>query len=310
MSQSFESIAGHGVVLIEHESHGLLAVQGADRIRFLHAMLSNDIDKLPVSSACRALLLNRKGRVLSMLLVLREPDRVWIDAPSGTAGAVREVLEKHVIADDVRFEDLSTSWRLLSIEGPAAREHLASLGLPAPAPNKLRLASDAELWCGGGELGADGARVFATLGRAAELVELLGLPRLDARSADDLYVHRGVPRYGIDVTDHNFPQEARLERDAVSFKKGCYIGQEIVARIQSRGAVNRLLVQLELDAPVEPGAVVSGAERSRLGEVTSVAPWPEGAGAAALAYVKVEHATPGLAVRVGDIEGRISGPVG
>ncbi len=315
MTDSFERIAGSPCVLLTHPERGWLEVRGGDRERFLHAMLSNDIRGLAAGRACAALLLNRKGRVLSMLHVLREPDRMWLDTADTTTACVREVLEKHVIADDVDFEDRSAEWIGCSIEGPGARAHLRARELPCPEPNWIERDPEGRLWCGGGALSDLGVRCFGPRVMLDALIGSLELsePTSDLREA--LYVRLGVPRYGVDVSDKNFPHEAGLERSSVSFSKGCYIGQEIVARIHSRGAVNRLLVQMEFDGPVEASASISGEERERLGMITSAVPVVDAAarsGAqadavryAALGYVAIEAAVPGTRVRVDQCSGEV-----
>jgi len=304
-------------LLLEHPQRGWLRVCGSDRVRFLHAMLSNDIEKLPELHSVRALLLDRKGHVQSMLTVLCEVDALWLDTSPETGASVRESLEKFVIADDVVVEDQSSAWRSFSIEGADALAKLRQQGLPALAPGVCERDASGWLWCGGGMLDQTGARCWVPRADAAKFRERLDLEEPGASQREALFVAAGVPRYGVDVTPKNFPHEARLEREFVSFKKGCYIGQEIVARIHSRGAVNRLLVQLALDAEVAPGDVVAGSGRERLGQVTSVAQLAGlpsgidvssvGAPVVALAYVSKEHAVPGEPVSVGEVRGRILG---
>jgi tRNA-modifying protein YgfZ len=160
------------------------------------------------------------------------------------------------------------------------------------------------LWIGEGELTRGGLRALAPRAVVDALAARLGLRVLADAEAEVLRIDAAIPALGRDVTSRNFPQEARLER-AVSFKKGCYVGQEIVARIQSRGAVNRVLVKLATAARVAPGSDVAQ-DGVVIGQVTSSAESPA-TGALALAYVKVEHAVPGQRVAVSGVEGEIAG---
>jgi folate-binding protein YgfZ len=269
-------------------------------------MLSNDIARLGVGQVCTALLLTRKGHVLSELGVLHVEGALWLDVAPGTSASVREVLEKHIIADDVRIEDLSADLAQLAIEGPGARAALEAIGVAAPEPARLRADPDGALWIGGGSLTPEGARLIAPRARVASVQTELGLAPLGAREIELLRIAYLVPEYGVDVTERNFPQEARLDT-AISFTKGCYIGQEIVARINSRGAVRKFLTQLEFDAPVAAGAELSAAGH-RAGELTRAAALPGERGAIALGYVGREWTQPGTEVEVNGVRGRVTGP--
>ena len=182
------------------------------------------------------------------------------------------VLEKHIIADDVALTSLSADLAELGVEGPGARDALARLGLGLPAPGRLErfaFAGDSLLVVAGGSLGDDGGRVIAKRSTLPALREALALPELSAESIEALRIEAAIPALGRDVTARNFPQEARLER-AFSLAKGCYVGQEIVARIASRGAVNRLLVKLRTRELVAPETEIRVGD-TVVGQVTSSA---------------------------------------
>ena len=161
------------------------------------------------------------------------------------------------------------------------------------------------LWVAAGTLTPEGVRLFGPAAAVDAAVASAGLTELSEEHAEILRVEAFLPSFDVDMGERTFPAEARLE-GALSFTKGCYIGQEIVARIASRGAVNRLLVQLEADAPVEAGAPIAVADRA-VGEVTSAVVSPE-RGALALGYVKRAHAQPDTVVAIGGVAARVVGP--
>jgi folate-binding protein YgfZ len=291
-------------VWVDLSSRVLLRARGADRARFLNGMLSADVAKLPAGSFLPALLLDRKGHVLSEGAVWARPDELLLDLSPGTAGDALQILQKHLIADDVVLEDASAQWAQRSFEGPSARRWLAERGLPLPEPGRIEAAPGGVLLAGEGWLTPEGVRALGPRAALAELTPA-GLPELAGAELERARIEHFVPLYGRDVHGRSFPQEARLDR-SVSYTKGCYLGQEIVARIHSRGAVNRLLVGLRCAAAVEPGAEIRAAG-SAVGAVTSAAPRP-GGGSVALGYVKREFAQPGTELEVGGQPAQVSGP--
>jgi folate-binding protein YgfZ len=306
VSELFERLTRARAGVLDCSDRGVLRATGADRVRFLNGMLSNDIGRLAAGQACPALMLTRKGHVLSELAVLHGEGALLLDVAAGTSAAVREILEKHIIADDVHIEDLAAELGQLAVEGPDARAALAAIGVTAPEPGRLCADPDGALWIGGGALTPEGVRLLAPRERVARVRDALGLAPLALREVSLLRIAYLVPEYGVDVTERNFPQEARLDA-ALSYTKGCYIGQEIVARIQSRGAVRKFLAQLAFDAPVSAGAELSAAGH-RAGELTR-AETPEGErGSIALGYVAREWAEPGTDVEAGGVRGRVTGP--
>jgi folate-binding protein YgfZ len=307
MADLFEAIVGSRAALRELPGRGLIRATGADRVRFLNGMLTADVAKLATGEAAPALQLDRKGHVLADLWVLAEADALWLDSAPGTEAELLAVLEKHVIADDVALASHSGELREIALEGPGAREAARSIGganPPAGHFERADFAGASVLWLAEGSVRADGLRAIAPREVTPEIVRALALPALEDHAAEVLRIAAGIPALGRDVTSRNFPQEARLER-AISFKKGCYVGQEIVARIASRGAVNRVLVTLRTDALAQPGANVS-VDGVNAGQVTSSVE-SLATGALALAYLKVEHARPGQRVAIDAIGGEVTG---
>jgi folate-binding protein YgfZ len=301
----FETVTGVRAGLRDLSDRGLLRATGSDRVRFLNGMLANDVAKLAPGDARPSLQLDRKGHVLAELWVLAESEAILLDVAPGLESELRAVLEKHIIADDVALASESDAIGQLGIEGPAARDAVRAIGGATPEHGRFErasFASESVMFVAGGSLGDEGVRVLAPRALLPRLREALALPELAAPAVEALRIEAAIPALGRDVTARNFPQEARLER-AFSLSKGCYVGQEIVARIASRGAVNRLLVKLRTRDRVEPGADIRVGDTA-VGQITSSA-LSAASGPIALGYVRVDDARAGVAVQIGAVPGEI-----
>jgi folate-binding protein YgfZ len=301
----FEHVTGGRAGWLDPGSRGLIRATGSDRVRFLNGMVSNDVEALASGEACWATLLDRKGHVLSDLWVLALSDAILLDTAAGTGDEVFGMLDRHLIADDVALENLSESWGARVFEGPDCRDQLRELGHPVPAPSRVELDDEGRIWLGAGALSADGVRVLAP--RTALPEPGGSLPRIEDGAAEILRVERARPLYGVDVGPRNFPLEGRMDA-AISDTKGCYIGQEIIARLISRGAVNKFLVQLSTERAVSVGDEIR-AGATKVGAVTSVAESPE-RGPLALGYVRRAESEVGTALDVGGVPARVVEPAG
>jgi folate-binding protein YgfZ len=303
---------------------GLVEVGGADRVRFLQGQLTQDVGDLGPAgprSGCYALVLTPQGRIVSDLHVLARPGAVWLEMASEQVPAVLARLERYVIADDVELADRSSEQVRFGVEGPRAGAILeAAARRPLPlAPDSALPASiaGAEVlvaafgWSGEEARqvlapAAAGEAVGAALGAAAaaEGAIIAGSDLLEV-----LRVEAGIPRAGAELGEDVLPAEAGLLARAVSFTKGCYTGQEVVARMASRGRMGHQLVGLVLEAPADAPLPARGApltrEAARVGEVTS-AVWSPSAGAIALGYVRTAHAETGTRLEVEGIGARVA----
>jgi folate-binding protein YgfZ len=294
---------------------GLVDVRGGDRVRFLQGQLSNDVAGLDAGGArsgCHALVLTPQGRIVAEVHVLARQDALWLETDRAAVPALIARLEKYVIADDVQIADRSGDWARFGVEGPQAAELVATA---AGVPMSLELAALEPEACAEWSI-AGVATVVAAFGWSGETALQLLVPMaqrdgvahaLEASATkegasvssaavlDVLRVEAGVPRYGAELGEQTLPAEARLVERAVSLRKGCYTGQEVVARMHSRGRVGHLLVGLSLGGDAER-LPTSGTELLRdgvkTGEVTSVALSPA-AGPIALGFVRAAHAEPG-----------------
>jgi len=292
---------------------GILEVAGEDRVRWLDGMLTNDVRRLapgPERSGCRALALTRKGGIVAEVHVWLRPEVFWLETAAAAIPGLALHLRGHVVSDDVRLAEPGDALELLALEGPAAREVLEhasgrTLILAEGAVAELEIAGVASTVAAYGESGEAAFRLALPAmgaGRASEALLAAGAPfGLVAGSEQALEILRieaGTPRFGPELGAGVLPAEVHLEV-AIAFEKGCYTGQEIVARVESRGQVRRHLVGLRLEggsAPT-PGTPIEAAA-GRVGEVTSGCFSPA-CGAIGLGFVRVPHDAAGTALRVG-----------
>ena len=246
---------------------GLLRVPGGDRVRFLNGMLTQDVAALERNRAISCLQLDRKGHVLGVLWLIALEDSIWLDVASQRAAAVHEMLDKHLIADDVTVESVRDS-AVAVLEGPDPQR--GSDAPPLEAGCVSHEGSPEAPGLRGAEAGLTrGAlRLIGPESWVEQCIAEYGEPELGEDEREALRIRARQPLWGCELGERTFPAEAGLDAAAISFEKGWYIGQEIVARIHSRGAVNRRLVRLDCDSSVTVGASVSSDGRT-VGEITS-----------------------------------------
>lgn len=235
---------------------GILRLAGADRARFLHGMATSHVKGLKPGESQRSLHVSAKGKVLAMLSILAEADALWVETDADRVAFLKAALEKMVIMDDVVIEDRSSDFSVIALAG----EGNLLQGLSGKRLGFCRTGPGAELWVPP----ADADRI-----RQALLTK--GAVLLDAEGEEALRIANAMPRFGVDVTDQNLPQEAGLDEDTgwISYAKGCYVGQETIARLHALGQVQQRLAVLKLQGKTAPGAAVhAGADLA--GRVTSV----------------------------------------
>lgn len=302
------------VGLIDLSHQGKVRFSGADRVDFLNRMLSNDVKNLPVGRGCRAFLLNSKGHVVSYHVLYARADELLAETDPAMASAMIEMLGRYVVADDVTIEDISDAWGLLSLQGPKASAALADLlGGDPPALEPLqhaerqaaggpvRIVSRSRTGETGYDLWAPADRLPALWEAAAKAGGRHGLRPVGVGALEVLRIEAGEAR-AADVGGDLLALETGLEH-AISFTKGCYIGQEFVVRVAHRGHVNRRLSGLVLNGDrVPPAGSRVAAAGKEVGWITSAALSPALGRAIALGYVRREHNAPGSKVTalVGD----------
>jgi folate-binding protein YgfZ len=284
-----------------------LRVRGEDRLTFVHGQLSNEVQRLALGGASQALMLNHKGHALAEVRVYRREDDLYLAVEGGKGLQVKTQLEAHIIFDQVTLQDLSGEIVGLSVQGERAAAILWDvLAIEVPQAGafvQVPFAS-AEVLVAPVKRSAVGGVDIHVLRRDAEaLGEALaaaGALRVDQEMAELLRVEAGIAAAHREGGEGVLPQECGLEH-AVSYTKGCYLGQEIMARIEARGSVRRTLQGVRLAAfPEERDVTVDDKVVGRLGTVVE---HPE-LGVIALAVVRRDLATP--RVRVGEVEGEIT----
>ncbi len=274
----------HGAGLIDRSWADVIELCGADRHRFLGSQMTSDVAALEAGQAQYGLFVSGKGRVVADAVVLAMADRLLIELPTGCAAPIGDRLTKYIIVDQVEV-NIQSSWRALSLTGPRAAQCLAeklSGELPAE-PWSLRAASLAghELWIAHQPLFRQPAYTLWVQSSSAEILTLLadqeGITRVGRTAYEAHRIDHGWPAFGQDYEANCFPQECGLDGDGVSYTKGCYLGQEVVARIHYRGGVQRRLCQLQLDG-VDRAAIGRELllEGRAVGRLTSQAELPEG----------------------------------
>ena len=266
-------------------SRGKLILRGDEAADFLQGQVTNDVEGLAAGSGCYALLLTHKGKVRMDMRILRGQDWIWIDCAKGALAVIEHTIRTYGIGRDIRIEDVTESRTIVSVLGPRAREALA---IDVPDEEHGFVESGDTLYVAT-DLGVD---VIAPAGQAPAAVE-----PVSEEAAECLRTESGRPRFGLDFGTDTIPQEAGLNERGVSFTKGCYVGQETVARLHYKGKPNRHLRGLRLSEPGARGDELRLGDRV-VGTLGSVAVSPVH-GPIALAVVRRE-AEPGTTLEVGD----------
>jgi folate-binding protein YgfZ len=281
--------------LVDRSERAKLRLTGAEAAEFLQGQVTNDVEALAPGEGCYAALLNHKGKLRADMRLLRGLDWLWIDAELPGKRPLEHTVETYSLGRDVRWEDLTEERSILSLVGPRVRERLD----PAPPAQEHAFVEGEHGLYVATDLGVD---VICASADAEAVRDALGVESVDAATAECLRVESGRPRLGIDMDGDTIPQEAGINERAVSFTKGCYVGQETVARLHYRGKPNRHLRGLRLSEPAETGDAIVLGERE-LGHVGSACVSPR-LGPIALAIVRRE-AAPGDAVLVGGSEAEV-----
>jgi len=363
-----EAVAHYGDAAAEHDAlrssvgvldlgcRSRLCVTGADRVKFLHGQVTNDVQRLRVGESCYAALVNAKGKMHSDLIIYRLADELLLDFEPGYSAAVAERLEKYVITEDVQVLDAAPHYGLLSVQGPRAAEAVTALGLDWQLPEKplsfsahqdptlgqLYLTQNSRVGsslvgrdsvepsnerseasaasisatnanpdaradsvgnqgstesrptsggqAGGFDLFVPTAALGAVFDKLVAAAKSLGGRACGWDALETARIEAGIPRFGQDMDETNLPPEAGIESRAISYSKGCYIGQEVIARIRTYGQVAKSLRGLRLPAGLDPLPAKGDklfADGKEVGHLTSVIP------GFALGYVRKEHNAPG-----------------
>lgn len=294
----------HGAAVIPLPERTQIEITGADRTNFLHSFCTGDIKKLQPGQGCEAFITNHQGKAVGHVLVFCEDGRLLLDGAPGQAATIIRHLDRFVISERVEFHDRTTEWTDLLLAGPQCEQVLTQISIE----NATRLQRFEHMVAGISRLvrlrrvdwlGTVPAFLISAI--KEDLPEVLsflqGQPIPIATSAAAWQIARveaGYPLFGTDITEDNLPQEVNRNEQAISFTKGCYLGQETIARLDALGHVNRVLTGLKFpaDANPQPGETILQGEK-KLAQLTSVTYSPRLQAPLALAYVRSLHAAPG-----------------
>ncbi len=270
-----------GCVLAQRDEPDILQLLGEDRLRFLNGQVTCDVAALVPGSGVYGFFTTAKGHIQADVAVLALADRLWLLLPAGLGEEIRERLQKYIIIDRVEVQPL-TGWTARTLAGPTAAVVAAELGaVDVPIePWSHRSVSSVGHWVREGRLGIEALTLWLPVEAAAATdaaIEQAGLVAAPPAVLETVRVEAGEPRFGLDFGPDNLPQETGID-EAVSYTKGCYLGQEIVARLHYRGQVSRQLCGLSFDlaaeqAPPAPGTQLLLDERAA-GTVRSVVQSP------------------------------------
>ena len=281
---------------------GKIRVAGEDRARLLHAMTTNHIKRLVPGAGCYAFFLNAAGRILADANIFCRLGHFLLDVEPELGDKLYEHLDKFIIADDVTLENFTGQLGAIALEGPNAAKVMVALGAPVPDVAFGNEQWNSRLIARASITGLDGFRIFFPAGESGELaaqMEKAGVATADEDIFRAVRLETGKPSYGEEITERYLAQETN-QAHALHFQKGCYLGQEIVERVRSRGQIHRVLMPLHIVAedPPAPGIRLQ-AEGKDVAQIASAVYSPVFGQVVALAYVRVEHTKPGTELQFG-----------
>jgi folate-binding protein YgfZ len=300
---------GAGAGLFDLSSRGRVEVSGGEAVQFLNGMLTNDVAKLEDGAWMSAAFPNPQGRLVATVRVLRRGGSFLFDTEAATYGRVLKHLERYTLAGDFRVRDLTVETALLTVQGARAQEIVSAaldetLNVERGRVSTLRLKEAEVTLLRATHTAEDGVDLLVNAAEAESLWNALteaGARRAGFDALEVLRVEAGLPRYGVDSSEANVVLEVVDEAEAVSYTKGCYAGQEIIARIHWRGHVAKKLAGVIFASDAEPPAdatVRSCAEGREVGRITSNVFSPRLRRRVALAVIRHDSLAPGTELKV------------
>jgi len=315
----YSAVRDGGAGVIDLSSRGRILVSGSEAVMFLNGLVTNDMKSLGLNSWMPAAFANVQGRLLAAVRIIHRADGFLIETEESNRTAVLKLIERFTLAGDFKVADLTDETAELSVQGNAACDIVAKVLGPQAAELErqksltfdfrgvlvtlIRATHTAE----------DGFDIFFNRDHVPTMVEVLtnaGARSVSEETFETLRIEAGVPRYGIDMDETNVVTETNLD-DAVSFTKGCYLGQEIIVRIKHRGHVAKKLAGVVLDNTTSAprNSKILSVDHKKVGRVTSQTFSPRLDRAIALAYLKYDYLVPGTVVRIVTADGETAGAV-
>lgn len=315
----YAAVRDGGAGLIDLSSRGRILVSGSEAVMFLNGLITNDIKSLARNSWMAAAFANVQGRLLASVRIIHREDGFLLDTEDSTRDAVMKLIERFTLAGDFKVTDFSTDTAELSLQGQKAREIVANIFGEEAARLEPQKSLDVDFedapitLIRATQTAEDGFDLFISHDRANALREALinaGARSISEETFETLRIEAGMARYGIDMDETNVVTETNLD-DAVSFTKGCYVGQEIIVRIKHRGHVAKKLtgIVLEEQTPAARNTKILSLDGKEVGRVTSSIFSPRLDRAIALGYLKYDYLAPGTAVKVASADDETSAAV-
>ena len=313
--------ARHRAAFVDRSDRGRVVVTGADRASYLQGLLTNDVVALRPGQGCYAAYLTAQGRMIADLHVYELGDLMLLVMAGGVKDGVLAKLDQFIFTEDVQLGDVTDTFAQIAVVGPDASRTVAAL-LPGVSVDTLQaLAEHGNLrteWAGGAaivtrvtDIGEAGYDLYVERARSDDLKAALGASgalEMDEPTVEALRIESGVPLFQRDMDEATIPLEAGIESRAISFSKGCYVGQEVIIRVLHRGhgRVVRRLVGLRFDGPQipAPGTTIRSGDRT-IGDVTSSTHSPALNSPIALGYVHRDFVEPGTKVAAGESSGEV-----
>lgn len=311
MMTEYEAVRDGGAGLIDlSTARGRIRVSGSEATMFLNGLITNDMKALAANRWMPAVFPTVQGRLIGVVRVTRESEPSFlIDTETASLDAVLKTVSRFTMAGDFKVSDVTGETALLTVQGEIAGEVIEKVFETSASEIPVNGVAEAQ-WQGlpvtiirATHTGENGFDVVIDSSRKAELLQALESAGAQPVSEDTLEILRieaGIARFGRDIDETNVVPEANLD-DAVSYTKGCYVGQEIIVRIKHRGHPAKKLTGLrfETDTQIESGAIINSTENKEIGRVTSAVVSPR-MGSIGLGYVRYEHLAEGTRVVVGD----------
>lgn len=289
-----------------------ILLTGPDRVKWMNGMVTNNVRDLPPGRGVYSFLLNPQGHILADMNVYNRNEYLLVDTDMAQAARVLATFEHYIIMDDVEVKDSSEKLTAIGLEGPRSGVVLRAAGFPVPElePMQIEDASWQDTGISLVRTRTGGYQVWlnpANSGRAWEALVAAGATPVGTDALEMWRVAAGVPKYEQDIRERDLPQETGQEH-ALNFTKGCYVGQEIVERIRSRGAVHRAFTGFVFDSRLPAAGSKIQKDGRDIGEVTSVAivPAPAGERALGLGYIRREAGAAGARVDVQGVPATLS----
>ena len=307
MNEGYQAVRGGGAGLIDLSERGRIRVSGSEAVMFLNGLITNDMKTLSENRWMPAVFPTVQGRVIGVVRVIRgNGSSFLIDTDRESHDAVLKTISRFTMAGDFRVTDETSETALLSVQGAGAREvvsKILDLDLPPDGVAELDWQGAPVTIIHASHTAEDGYDFVVDAARASDLrhaLEAAGAQPVSADVFEMLRVEAGIARFGRDMDETTVVSETNLD-DAVSYTKGCYVGQEIIVRIKHRGHVAKKLTGLsfETDGKVEAGTIITSTDGKEIGRVTSTAVSPN-AGSIGLGYVRYEYLAPGTNVLTAD----------